>query len=64
MPQYVYLIIAISILVVLVVVFFVSFVAYRRTPVPKGCEDLMANEEKCSACDNRTCQFNKGREEQ
>ena len=62
MPQYVYLIIAISILVGLLILFFISFVVYRRTPVPKGCEDLMANEEKCAACDNHTCQFNKGRE--
>ena len=63
MSQTVYLIIAISILVALLIVFFVSFVVYRRTPVPKGCEDMMANEEKCASCDNHTCQFNKGREE-
>ena len=63
MSQTGYLILAISILVVLLIIFFVSFVAYRRMPVPKGCEDLVASEEKCSSCQNKTCQFNKGREE-
>ncbi|MBO4286081.1 MAG: hypothetical protein J5880_01965 [Bacilli bacterium] len=63
MSQTGYLIIAISIMVVLLIVFFVSFVLYRKTPVPKGCEDIMASEEKCASCSNKTCQFNKGREE-
>ena len=63
MSQTGYLILAISIMVVFLITFFVSFVLYRKTPVPKGCEDLIANEEKCSACDNKTCQFNKGRKE-
>ena len=33
-----YLILAISILVILLVVFIVSFVLYVKTPAPKGCE--------------------------
>lgn len=62
MSQTGYLILAISILVGLLIIFMVSFVIYRRTPVPKGCEDIVANEEKCAGCSNQTCQFKKDRE--
>ena len=48
-----YLILAISILAMLLVVFIVSFIAYRRTPVPKGCEELKMSEEKCSSCGHK-----------
>ena len=57
MSQTGYLIIAISILVALLVIFFVSFVIYRRTPLPKGCENLKMDEEKCAACSNEQCMF-------
>ena len=50
-----YLIIAISILVVLLVVFIISFVLYKRTPAPKGCENIKISEENCSACNNKEC---------
>ena len=56
-----YLIIAIVILVVLLVVFFVSFILYRKTPVPKGCEELEINEEHCSSCGHQECSFYKGK---
>ena len=59
MSQTGYLILAISILVALLVIFIVSFVVYKRTPVPKGCEDLVASEEKCSSCKNKECSFYK-----
>lgn len=59
MSKEVYLIIAISILVFLAIVFFVSFVAYRRTPLPKGCEEMKMEEEKCEACSNKNCMFHK-----
>ena len=52
-----YLIIAISILAALLVVFVVSFVIYRRTPAPKGCEDLKVNDEKCATCSQSECHF-------
>ena len=55
-----YLIIAIVILVLLLVVFIVSFVIYRKTPVPKGCEHLKVNEENCSNCGHSECSFYKG----
>ena len=56
-----YLILAISILVALLAVFIVSFVLYKRTPVPKGCEDIKISEEKCSACSNKECAIYKDR---
>ena len=56
MSETIYLIIAISILVALVIIFFVSFVLYKKTPIPKGCEDLKISEENCSACNNKTCE--------
>ena len=50
-----YLAIAISVLLALLAIFIVSFILYRRTPVPKGCEDIKISEEKCSACNNKEC---------
>ena len=58
-----YLIIAIVILAVLLVTFFVSFVLYVRTPAPKGCEDMKISEENCSSCGHTECEFYKSREE-
>ena len=55
MSQIGYLILAISILVALLIIFIVSFVLYRRTPAPKGCENMMINEENCAACNNKNC---------
>ena len=62
MSQVGYLIIAIAILVLLLVVFFVSFIMYRRTPAPKGCEDITINDEHCAACGHKECQSYKGKE--
>ena len=58
-----YLIIAIVIFAVLLVTFFVSFVIYRRTPAPKGCEDLKIGEENCALCGHSECEFYKGKED-
>ena len=55
-----YLIIAISILVVLLAVFIVSFVLYVKTPAPKGCENIKINDENCSSCNHKECKFYKG----
>ena len=55
MSKEAYLIIAISILATLLVVFIVSFILYRRTPVPKGCENIEINEENCSHCSHKEC---------
>lgn len=55
-----YLILAISILVALLFIFIISFVLYKRTPLPKGCEDLKISEENCKACQNKECMMKKG----
>ena len=64
MTQVGYLIIAIVILVILLVTFIVSFVLYRRTPVPKGCEHMVANDEKCASCGHTECSFYTKKEEE
>ena len=50
-----YLIISIGIIVFFGVLFFVTFVINRKTPVPKGCEHLKITEENCGACTNTSC---------
>ena len=52
-----YLILAICILAALLVIFVVSFIIYRRTPAPKGCEDLKPEDEKCATCSQSECHF-------
>ena len=59
-----YLILAIVILVALLATFIVTFVLYKRTPVPKGCESIKINEENCSSCGNRECSYFQGKEEE
>lgn len=58
----IYLIIAIAIIVALVVIFVVSFIINKKTPVPKGCEDLEVSDEKCKGCGHTECHFYKGEE--
>ena len=57
MSQTGYLIMAISILVVLLAVFLVSFVLYVKTPAPKGCENIKINEDNCASCNHKECKF-------
>ena len=54
-----YLILAISIILALLIVFVVSFTLYKKTPVPKGCENILINEENCAACQNKECALRK-----
>ena len=63
MGQTGYLIIAITILVSLLIIFFVSFILYIKTPVPKGCENIKIGDEHCSSCDRAECKFYQGGEE-
>ena len=60
MNQTGYIILAVSIIVALLIIFIVSFVLYKKTPVPKGCEDIKMSEEKCSSCGHSECSFYKG----
>ena len=40
-------------------IFVISFVVNKKTPVPKGCEDLKVSDEKCQACNNTSCRYHK-----
>ncbi len=50
-----YLILAIAVIILLLVLFVVSFVLYVRTPAPKGCKS--PSEEACSGCLKKGCEF-------
>ncbi len=52
------LLLAILLLIFLLVVFLVSFILYRKTPAPKGCEDLGPEKEKCASCKEEHCHLN------
>mgnify|MGYP006988925651 CR=1 FL=1 len=55
MSQGGYIAIAIAIIVALAAFFFVTFIWLRRMPVPKGCEDVKTNRERCCACGESGC---------
>lgn len=59
MSKELYLVIGISVLVLLLITFIVSFVLYVKTPAPKGCEDMKISEEKCAGCSHSECSFYK-----
>ena len=59
MSKEISLILALTILVALLIVFVVSFILYKKTPVPKGCENLEISEENCAACNNKECSLRK-----
>ena len=52
-----YLIGAIILIAALLAVFFVSYVLNKKTPVPKGCEKLLVDEEMCANCSNTSCKI-------
>lgn len=54
-----YLIIAIALIALIAVIFIVTFIINRRTPVPKGCEHLKIEESNCLACSNTDCGIHK-----
>ena len=58
------LIIAISVLVILLIIFIISFTVYTLTPPPKGCENIKISEENCSKCGNKECSFYKEKSEE
>lgn len=55
MPKWGYLIIAICIILAIILIFFISFIHNRRTPVPEGCENIKIEEATCLACSNVEC---------
>ena len=52
-----YLIGAILLIVGLLATFFISYVSNKKTPVPKGCEKLLRDEELCANCSNTSCKI-------
>lgn len=50
-----YLFIAIGVVVLLILIFFVTYFLNKKTPVPKGCENIKLSEEGCLACNNTDC---------
>ena len=62
MTKVVYVLIAVAVLIALLAIFIISFVLYKRTPVPAGCENIKINEENCSNCQNKECSFYKSEE--
>lgn len=64
MSQVGYLILGISIIIALLAIFIVSFVLYKRTPEPKGCEDLKISDEHCAMCGHSECSYYKGEDKE
>ena len=54
-----YLILGISLIALLVLIFFVTFFLNKKTKVPEGCEDLRIGKEGCGACKNYSCNIKK-----
>lgn len=52
-----YLIIAIALIALIAIIFITSFIINRRTPLPKGCENLKIEESNCLACSNSDCKI-------
>ena len=51
----VYLIISIILIVLLVAIFFITFVISKKIPKPHGCEDIEISDEHCMNCSNFDC---------
>lgn len=59
MPNALRWVLAISILVVLLAIFIITFILYKKTPAPKGCEEFeKPSKNKCSGCGVKECHFN------
>lgn len=52
------IILSVLLLAGLLAIFFVTFVLYKKTPAPKGCENLGIDKSKCAGCDEKTCRYN------
>lgn len=54
--------IAVLIVAIFIIIFFVTYILNKKTPVPKGCEDLNDLKSKCAGCTNESCSFKKKEE--
>ncbi len=52
-----FLSLAIVIIILLVILFVVSYVLNKKTPVPKGCEQVKIDDEFCVNCTNTECKI-------
>jgi flagellar basal body-associated protein FliL len=57
MSQAGYIALAIAIIIVLAAIAIITFVLYRKTPAPKGCENLEPEEGLCCACLKYGCPY-------
>lgn len=57
MPDWLRLLIAILVLVGLLAIFVISFILYKKTPAPKGCEHLTPEDGLCHGCKQTNCHF-------
>ncbi len=55
-----YIFLAIGLVIILIIIFFVTYVLNKKTPVPKGCEHLKISDENCNACGNIDCHIKQG----
>jgi len=44
-----------AISVLLLIIFFVTYILNKKTPKPEGCEDILISDENCGACNNTAC---------
>lgn len=59
MPTWLRWMIAVLLLLVLIAIFVITFILYKKTPVPKGCEEFeKPSEQKCHGCHETSCHFN------
>lgn len=49
--------IAIIVIVALLAIFIISFVAYKKTPEPKGSEKFKCDKKTCEGCPNEACLY-------
>ena len=55
MSQTLALVLSIILITFFVILFIVSFDINRKTPKPKGCEDILISDENCSGCQIESC---------
>lgn len=57
-----YVFLAIAVVIALVVLFFITYVLNKKTPVPEGCESLKITDEGCMSCGNTECKIKRDME--
>ncbi len=51
------LIVGIILIIFLIGLFFVSYLLNKRTPIPKGCEQIAYDVQSCSGCKETSCEY-------